>query len=130
MKNRIILSVTLISVPLILRVIFNFMYIFMNMRDPLITNSLSKNNYIFPIYVVAYYLITKLLPMGAQYISVMTAVMHFKSHHSTNDLSSNIMTEKTVDQKAIDTSYKNLTEESSSPIMSSSLGTNLSYLKR
>ena len=79
MKRRIILAITLISLPLILRSIFNIFYIFIDFRKELFVDSLQNRDFRLPSFIVLYYGLLDLFPMGAQYISVRMVVIYYRS---------------------------------------------------
>ena len=84
MKRRIILSIVLISLPLIFRSIFNIFYIFIDFRKELFVNSIQERDYRLPAFIILYYGLLELVPMGAQYISVRMVVLYYRSKMDKN----------------------------------------------
>lgn len=81
MRVRLISSILLVSIPLVSRGIFNIFWIVFDLRDKLIIHSIHENDFRFPLYMITYYTLADLLPMGAQIISLKVAIIHFDKEY-------------------------------------------------
>ena len=84
MKVRLFLSICLVSLPLFLKSIFNILYVIFHWADPLTWDSIENNDLAFPLFTSIYYMITELLPIGAQLISIRIVINNYKDN-SLND---------------------------------------------
>jgi hypothetical protein len=70
MKTPLMLSICFFCIPLIIKAVFNLAYIIFSLEVYLVENSFKNNDVAFSLYMILYYTITELVPMGAQIISV------------------------------------------------------------
>lgn len=70
MKAPLVLSICFFCIPLLIKAAFNLAYIVFNLEQYLVIESFENNNYAYSLYMILYYTITELIPMGAQIISV------------------------------------------------------------
>ena len=84
---RLFVLTILISLPLVLRGLFNIFWVVLDLRHTLIITSIRENNFSFPTYMLIYYTLGDLLPMGALIFSVKITIIHFNQDTFRNDLS-------------------------------------------
>ena len=70
MKSRIILSIILISVPIIIRGLYTFITWFYDFHHNFIMDSRSNNDWAYPLYILLYTGLLEMIPMGLQYLSI------------------------------------------------------------
>ena len=77
LKLRLIISIILVSCPLISKSVFNIVWILFDLRQILVLTSVKENDLKYPIYNLIYFIFTDLFPMAAQIIWIKTAIVHF-----------------------------------------------------
>lgn len=89
MRLRIIAMTILVSFPLLSRGLFNVFFVIFDLRHILIIDSVEQDNYRFPVYMLTYYILADLLPMGAQIISTKIAIFFFENNNAPDLTHSN-----------------------------------------
>ena len=92
MKVSLVLSICFFCIPLMIKALFNLAYIVFTLEKYLVERSFNNNDVAFSLYMILYYAITELVPMGAQVISVniATSDKRVEKKSSQKDLQSTI----------------------------------------
>jgi hypothetical protein len=78
LKNRIRWSAFIIAIPFLARGTYNSIKIFLNIDNKFETDSLQKDNYKFPVFILFYHTLVDILPMTFQMLLVKWVIDHYR----------------------------------------------------
>ena len=86
LKIRIILSTIFISLPFMVRAIFNFTKILFKFNSTFKFDSLANDDFNYPLFLIAFYLVVDILPMLVQMLLIRFVLYHDYHEHKQSIL--------------------------------------------